>query len=177
MPNKNERALKMLAKALEIEESGKAFYDDAIKNCQNELGKEIFTTLMQDELIHIDRILNIYESLKNEKGWTDEWEGMQSDHRDVKDLFKDISNKLGKNIKAHSSDLEALDVGIDFEWKTVVFYEEYLPSATDPLEKYFVERMVAEEKKHYNVLKDMKQYLSDPSAWFVENEHHAMDAG
>lgn len=171
------RSVEMLKRALEIETKGKAFYDDAIAKCKNTLGKEIFTTLREDEVVHLGRIKKIYDSLESNGKWDGSWEGIKEHHRDVTELFDEIAHKLGTNVKSDDSDLKALDVGIDFEWKTVKFYEDNLKLTKDPLEKKFIEKMIAEEKGHHKILKDMKFYLSDPAAWFVENEHHEMDAG
>jgi hypothetical protein len=35
--------------------------------------------------------------------------------------------------------------------------------------------MISEEKSHHAALSDMKLYLSDPAAWFVEQEHPGLD--
>ncbi len=72
--------------------------------------------------------------------------------------------------------LEALNVGIDFEYKTVKFYQDYLPRAKDALERQFVEEMVAEERGRYTVLKDMKHSMADPAAWYQEMERGGLDS-
>lgn len=171
----NERALRMLSIALEMENKGKAFYDKAIQNCGNALGREIFTTLMQDEVVHVDRIKAIYTTLEGGKAWNDAWTHFHADHGEIKPLFRELAVRHGANIKAETSDLEALDVGIDFERKAVEFYEQQLPLTTDAQEKRFVEKMIGEEKSHYAVLSDMKAYLTDPAAWFAERERTGYD--
>jgi len=37
------------------------------------------------------------------------------------------------------------------------------------------QQMISEEKSHHAALSDMKLYLSDPAAWFVEQEHPGLD--
>lgn len=175
MAEENKRAMEMLAQALEIETRGMNFYKDAIAKCTNNLGREIFATLMGDENVHIERIKAIYDSLKSTNSWTDRWQKMENKHESVEKLFTDIANKTGTNIKADTSDINALDVGMGFEQKSVKFYEDHLLKATDPMERKFVEKMIGEERSHYKVLADMKLYLSDPSAWFTEQEHHGLD--
>lgn len=36
-------------------------------------------------------------------------------------------------------------------------------------------KMVDEENLHHFVLSDLKFYLSDPTGWFTEQEHHGLD--
>jgi rubrerythrin len=171
----DDRAVNMLKTALEMEEKGKKFYDDAVVNCSNELGKDIFSMLRDDELLHMDRIRTIYDSLMGGKGWSEDWKALKFAHKDLDKLFKEMARKHGKDIKADTSDMEAIDVGLDFELKSVKYYEEHLERADSPKEREFLERMIGEERTHHSTLSDMKLYLADPSAWFIEKERHGLD--
>lgn len=175
MISKEDRTMQMFSTALEMEEKGKAFYEKASSTCHDKLGQEIFRVLMEDELVHIERIKKIYNSLKGAQAWSDEWKTMKLVHEDLGEIFKQMAIQHGKNIKADTSDLEALDIGIDFEIRSISFYEEQLGKATDPHEKEFIERMIGEERTHYSTISDMKYYLTDPSAWFMEAERAGLD--
>lgn len=177
MSEKNKRSMEMLATALEMEDKGYKFYDQAVTKCQNDLGVKIFTMLRDDELIHTQRIQKIYEALAGGQPWTEEWKEMALGHRDLARVFRDLAQTHGKTITPTSGDLEALDVGVDFESKSVAYYEKHLEQATDPLEKEFVQHMIQEEKTHYTALADMKYFLEDPSAWFREQEGTSFDGG
>ena len=160
----------LLKTALEMEKKGKSFYDKAATSCKNKLGQEIFAMLAKDEVVHIERIKNIYDTLNAQDKWTDEWFHIKEAHAPINTLFKDLAVKHKTTIKADRSDLEALDVGIDLETKAMAFYEKELNQSTDAMEKKFAEKMLAEEESHLAVLKDTKFYLEDPSAYFVEME-------
>ncbi|MBW2648656.1 MAG: hypothetical protein JRC53_02390 [Deltaproteobacteria bacterium] len=88
-----------------------------------------------------------------------------------------MAKKHGSKIIADTSDLEALDTGIDFEMRSVEFYEEQLTKATNSLEQEFIKKMVTEERGHHAALTDMKFYLSDPAGWFREKERGGLDGG
>ena len=173
----HDRSLDMLSKALEMEQKGYEFYERTISACRNELGVKIFTMLRDDEVIHTRRIKAIYESLKGGQPWGREWKNLQFNHRDLTVMFKDLAKAQGPNISPGSGDLEALEVGIDFETRAVAFYEGHLAAATDPLEREFIEHMIEEEKGHHTALADMKYFLADPAAWFREQEGSAFDGG
>jgi len=175
MSNGPDRSLEMLTTALEMEKEGKAFYEKAVSTCQNEFGREIFRMLMKEEFIHMDRILKIYDSLKAGEAWSEDWKSIKPDHKDLRLLFKELAAAHGTKITPTTSDLEALDVGVDFELRAISFYQEHLAKAADSLEREFLEEMVAEEKTHHATLSDMKLYLSDPAAWFLEQEHPGLD--
>ena len=67
-----EKAMQMLATALEMEKKGKEYYDRAARTTGNELGREVWKMLGEYELQHMDRIKEIYDSLQAGKGWTEE---------------------------------------------------------------------------------------------------------
>ena len=175
MSSGQDRSLEMLSTALELEKKGTRFYEEAISACHNQIGREIFRMLMKDEVVHMDRIRKIYESLKAGNAWSDEWKSIKPDHKDLRALFREMASDYGRKITAKTSDLEALEVGIDFESRAISFYQEHLAKATDPLEREFLEEIIAEEKSHHAALSDMKLYLSDSAAWFVEQEHPGLD--
>ncbi|NVM22609.1 MAG: ferritin family protein [Desulfobacterales bacterium] len=175
MEKGHERSLRMLSTALEMEMEGKVFYEKAVASCRNQLGREMFRILMKDELIHMDRILKIYESLRAGEAWSDEWKSTKPGRKEISVLFKEMAAAHGTKINATTGDLEALDAGIDLESRAVAFYQENLSKATDSVEQEFIERMIMEEKSHHAALSDMKLYLSDPAAWFVEQEHTVLD--
>jgi rubrerythrin len=170
-----KRTLKLLSTALEMEKKGKEFYDKAAGTCKTELGREIFSMLGRDEIIHLERIKTIYNSLEEKEEWTDEWMNVKGAHASIKTIFKDLVSRYKVHSKSGTSDLEALEVGIDFESKSVAFYEKEFEGATDAMEKKFAEKMIAEEKSHLSVLRDTKFYLTDPAAYFTEKEKWGLD--
>ncbi len=171
------RALAMLSTALEMEEKGKAFYEKAITTCKNQLGVKIFTMLKKDEDIHVQRIMKIYEQLNTQHTWSEEWKSFGEGHADLGKVFRDLAAAQGHNIQAGTGDLEALDVGITFEFNSVRFYEDQLKAATEEVEKGFIKRMIEEETGHHTALSEMKAFLADPAAWFREQERTGFDGG
>ncbi|MBW2637180.1 MAG: ferritin family protein [Deltaproteobacteria bacterium] len=171
-----DRSLKMLSTALEMEEKGKAFYERVVSTCTNSLGKEMFKTLLEDETVHMDRIRKIYKSLSGKKVWG-EWNDLEISYGNLEAIFRKMAKEHGSKINVETGDLEALDIGIDFEARSVEFYEEQLKKATDKLEMDFIKEMISEEKSHYVALEDMKLYFSDPASWFRERERGGLDGG
>lgn len=155
----------MLSTALGMEEKGKSFYEKALAQCHDEFGKEIFDFLRNEEIIHVGRIKKIYSSLESGKGWSPDWKEVKPRPRDLQVFFNDMHKRHAEKVNADSSDLQALEVGLDFEHKAVEFYENELERAKDKLERDFIEMMILEEKKHVEILEDMKLYMTDPEGW------------
>lgn len=165
----------MLSLALEMEEKGKVFYEKAVQSCKNELGRQIFATLIKDELMHMETIRSIYNELTSNEQWSESWKAKVPEHGDLGTFFRELAAKHKTDITADTNDLQALAVGIDFEAKSIKFYSEDLPKASSPLEKAFLERMIVEEKSHHALLVDTKQYLEDPASYFLEKERAGYD--
>jgi rubrerythrin len=175
MVTSSDRSLQMLATALEKEKKGREFYKDAAERCANELGKEMFRTLMAEEGIHIMRIREIYQALEGSKAWSDQWKAHKIRSGDLEKLIIQRVRILGPRVKAETGDMEAVKIGIEMEQGAISFYDEQLLKATDPLEREFIQCMVAEERGHFAALEDVKLYFENPQSWFVEKEHHVLD--
>lgn len=161
--------------ALKMEEKGKTFYEKAITLCENKTGKEIFSILMNEELVHVKRIQTIYYSLKNNKKWTSDWKKENMNTRNLNDFFVDIVKTHKMEKIGSADDLISIDIGIDFENKSIEFYKQREKEATDPDEKEFIRKMIIEETKHFDSLEDIKTYLKDPEDWFMKKEKGLLD--
>jgi len=53
------------------------------------------------------------------------------------------------------------ETGLLLENEAIDFFDKHLAGATDPTEREFLERMVAEEKQHLWLLADLKFYYED----------------
>ncbi|OGP52007.1 MAG: hypothetical protein A2Y79_12080 [Deltaproteobacteria bacterium RBG_13_43_22] len=175
MPSPNQCSIDMLSTALEMEEKGKAFYQKARGSCRNPQCQEIFSALMEDEVIHTARIKQIHNKLTSGKCWTGDWESIKGFSGDPDLLFRNLAGKGGKKIKAKTTDLEAVDIGLDLESASVKFYQEHRARATDPIEAAFLDQMILEESGHWKALKDTRYYLTDPEGWFMEKERAGLD--
>jgi rubrerythrin len=71
--------------------------------------------------------------------------------------------------------MAALEAGMSLEIASIDFYQKRLNEAQEKAEKEFLTQMIKEEQMHHRLLSDMKLYLNDPSAWFIEKERHGLD--
>jgi rubrerythrin len=175
MNDPTQCSIDMLATALEMEEKGKAFYEKAVISCRNPQCKEIFSALVKDEVLHQDRIKQIHETLASGKCWTGDWKTVKGVSNDLRVLFQNLAAREKEKIKAEATDLEAVDIGLDFESASVKFYQEHRTRTTDPLEAAFLDQMIQEEKGHWKALNDTRYFLTDPEGWFMEKERAGLD--
>ncbi len=175
MGEREEQMLKVFRIALEIEEKGRAFYQGVAETTQNSLGKKVFKMLMSDESVHKKRITMVYQSLSRNQVWSEDWKQQKVDQGGPQKIFRELGKKQSQNLETDASDLAALEVGIGLEFASISFYQERLNQTKEKMEKEFLGQMIQEEKNHHQLLADMKLYLNDPSAWFIEKERHGLD--
>ena len=168
------RSMTMLTTALEMEEKGKKYYDQAAETCQNELGREVWKMLAEYEVQHTEKIKEIYTGLSKGQGWSEEVASMAV-VADLGSVFRKLAQEQKAHVRGDTKDMEAVGVGIEFEQAAIKFYEEQLPLAEDPVEKKFIKALAAEERGHLNLLTDMRFYYQDPEAWLMDKGRAGLD--
>ena len=176
MENSQEKTLEALQTAIQMEIDGKEFYLKASQNSSNEMGRKLLQSLSNAEDVHRQRFVSVYDNIRSEKSWPviiippDE-------SKKITTLFSMATREMADNTKPLSSELEAIETGMDMEKKSIDFYQ-YLDSETsDKTEKDFYQAITAEEREHHRVLLDYYDYLKDPAGWFVKTEHPSLDGG
>jgi len=171
----NKGLKKMFGTALKMEEKGMVFYRHAMEACTNKLAIDIFKTLHDDEMIHISRIKKIHADIEAGRQFGEAWKTEKIEHADIGKIFKELAAEYGEVIGPATKDVEAVEVGLDFELKSVTFYMEWMSKTEDSSERCFLKAMVGEEQGHHRALVDLKFYLTDPTGWFNEHERSMWD--
>ena len=176
MVTEQDKTLEALQIAIQMEIDGKEYYLKASQESSNELGKKLLQSLAAEEDIHRQKFEEIFNAIKNKKAWpvTD----FQPDGgKRLRTIFAKTTEEIGSNIKAHTTELDAIQTAMDMENKTYDFYRSQGESATYGTERDFYETLATEEREHHLILLDYYEYLRDPAGWFVSKEHPSLDGG
>ncbi|MCK4395348.1 ferritin family protein [candidate division WOR-3 bacterium] len=156
--------------AIQMEKDGRRFYEECVKKTENQLGKEMFESLVQDEITH----LNTFQKMFNTITETEEWRE-----------FAEVSPKVGKipifegeiekKADANPSDLDAIRIAMDNERKSIDHYRKAANEAEDPLAVKIFNKIREEEEYHYDPLQAQRDYLTKSGFWFDVSEFR-MDA-
>jgi len=176
MAGELDRVKDFLSSALEMEQRGHRFYLDATKHTDSALAKEIFQILAEEELKHINAFQDIFQSLKAGKG-DDVWLKIPLQSRELDPIFRTLAKKYLKEIKPGASRISALELGMEMEQSSIKFYQERLAQAEGEKEREFLEKIIQEEQEHFQILKDMEFYFTNPEGWFQEKERSSLDGG
>lgn len=175
MTSKDPRIKSLFETALELEKKGKLFYDQAAEKSDPGLGGRIFKLLAEEELTHIERIKKIHEAIEAKGVFPADWQGLAPKPGNLGKVFRELAIQHGRGINAGTTELDALDAGIEFEARSIAFYQDQGQQAASAPEKEFLDKMVDEERSHHAALTDMKFYFADPAGWFREFEKGGLD--
>jgi rubrerythrin len=176
METEQSKTIEGLQLAIQMEIDGKAFYQKAGQNSNNPLGRQLFQSLAAEEDVHRRKFEEIYRAISKKKDWyrTD----FQPDGgKRLRTLFIKATEKMGADVEALPTELDAVKTAIDMEVKSYDLYKNLSQAASYDAERDFYEMVAAEEREHHLILLDYQEYLSDPAGWFVTKEHPSLDLG
>jgi rubrerythrin len=176
MGKEQNKTIEALQFAIQMEIDGKEYYKKAGAESISKVGKDLFEWLAGEEDKHRQRFEQIYNEIKTSQKWP-EIPVKPGEDKNIKTLFSDALQRTSRTIQAEPSELELIDKAIEMENKTHNFYINTMNSASYEAEKNFYEAIAAEERGHYLLLTDYREYLIDPAGWFVKSEHHSLDGG
>ena len=176
MQSEQDRTLEGLQIAIQMEIDGKEYYLKVSQSSGNQLGKQLFQSLAAEEDLHQQKFKEIYNAISRREAWppTD----FQPDWgKGLRTIFSRAIEEMGSNIKALATELNAIKTAMDMENKTYDFYKSQGKNADYDAERDFYEALAAQERGHYLVLRDYREYLINPVGWFTEKEHPSLDGG
>jgi rubrerythrin len=172
--NEQERAIKILQLAVQMEEDGKKFYQKASRKSNNKLAKELFQELARAEEVHRKKFEEIYKALKRGQNWPDV-ESQSEKGANIKSLFAEATKALSGKFNVAESEFEAIKTAMDMEIRSYNLYHSRSAESTVPVEKQFYKTLAGEERGHHLALLDSYEFLSNPTGWFTKKEHWSLD--
>ena len=176
MVTEQDKTLKALQIAIQMEIDGKEYYLKASQESSNELGRKLLQSLADEEDFHQQKFEEIYNAICDRKDWpiTDFWPDRG---KGLRTMFVRATEEIDLNIRAPATEIDAVQTAMDMENKTHDFYKSQGEKANYDSERNFYDSLAAEEKGHHLILLDYYEYLKDPAGWFVKKEHPSLDGG
>ena len=170
------KTLIALQAAIQMEIDGKEYYLKNSRESSNETGKKLFESLAVEEDIHQQNFTKIYEAIKNKE----KWEAINTQHgggKNLQEILKAASETIDTDVSTKPGELDAVQTAMNMENKTFDFYIKQSEAAAYNTERDFYYSLAAEERRHHQVLLSYYEYLKDPAAWFLQEEHSSLDGG
>jgi rubrerythrin len=176
METEQDKTLKALQIAIQMEKEGKQHYLKASQESSNEAGKKLLQSLAAEEDVHRQKFEQIYRTIQNKQAWpvTD----FQPDGgKRLRTILAKIAEEGGARIKTPATELDAVQIAMAMENKTYDYYKSQGEKTTYNAERDFYHTLASEEREHYLILLDYYEYLKDPAGWLVTKEHPSLDGG
>lgn len=178
MNESTTKALDALQIAIKLEIDSINYYQDATQKTKNDMGRATFASLAKEELGHIDIVKKAYATISEMNSW-DAVAKLIPEKIDEskKTIFQTLKQELQQKIKPDIDDMKALQIAMDIENTGYKFYEKSAQETIDPIGKKLFEFLKGEENRHWDLLRNTYEYLSDPGLWFAKEEKHIYDGG
>ncbi|HEU17802.1 MAG TPA: hypothetical protein ENO00_00245 [Deltaproteobacteria bacterium] len=173
---KDKERLNALEVALNNEQREREFYLKHAKRTNNPLGKAMFQQIADEELEHYERLKELHAKWDKKESWP-ETVPLKVNETIIKDILKDVVDKVDKMPPGDKDDLEAIRTAIDFEAEGAIYYARMRDKVTNQKEKDFFNLLADMEHEHFVSLKDTEELLSDPEAWYQKTEKPHLDGG
>ena len=146
--------------AVGIERNGASFYDSLAKSASNEIAKDIYEHLANEEKKHIgvfQSMLAAVADYRLPEAYTEEYDlylkslvnsAVFSDNQ----IAREMAQKIG-------SDAEAIQIALGAEKDSILFYSN-LRDLVRRSDRQVIDRIIEEEKSHLRQLSDLKKSLS-----------------
>ena len=167
------RTLEALQFAIQMEIDGKEYYLKISQKSRDGVGKRLLAALAAAEDVHRQKFESIFEAIRVKKVWPAT--KLPSPGKGIKTIYAEALGQIKSGSKGTATEIGAVDKAIDMEIKSYDYYISQGKRAANGAEMEFYKAVAAEEQEHHLVLLDYKEYLSDPSGWFVKSEHSSLD--
>lgn len=154
--------------AMKMEEDGKTYYLKMAGETSNQGLKTIFNLLAEDEQKHYD----IFQELKSSGKVPDMQETT------VLEASQNVFEKLPKSekeLEGISTDLDGYRHAMQLEVDSFRLYEEAAEKASEQTIKNLLLKVAAEERKHFNILDNIYQFVNAPNQHLAWREFSNLD--
>ena len=149
--------------AIQMEKDGYSFYKKAAVQTSSDMGRTVFETLANDELVHLD----IFQKLFKDKIGKEEWNDLVKSSKKYAEISifpKDLKTLEGAN--PDSNELDALRIGMDSEYEAIEYYNKLRENSKDDEVKDIIGEIILQEKNHYLILEGEFDHLNKTGYWF-----------
>ena len=149
--------------AIQMEKDGYSFYKKAAAQTSSEMGRTIFESLANDELVHLD----VFQKLFTDKVGEVDWTNLVNSSKKYSDMTlfpKDLKEIEGAH--PDTNELDALNIAIRSEEEAINYYTKLKANSKDEEIRKIIDEIIEQEKNHYLILQEEFDHLSKTGYWY-----------
>jgi len=148
--------------AIQMEKDGHSFYKKAAAQTTSEMGKSIFESLANDELVHLDVFQKMFEDKISKSEWN-QLVNSSKKYADMPIFPKDLKAVEGTN--PDTNELDALRMGMDSEKEAIDYYTTLKENTSQDVQE-IINEIIQQEKNHYSILEQEFNHLNKTGFWY-----------
>jgi rubrerythrin len=163
-----DKTAQAMKTAIEMEKSGHRFFQDAARQVNHEVGRKMFKRLAAEEMVHLRTFEKLFEELSGGGDWKSALEQVKPAER------MPYFDEARKEFKAEdlSVELDFLKQALDLERKAIAFFEQAITDAETAQARQVFQRILEEEKSHYDLIQAEIDSISGSGFWFDVHEFY-----
>lgn len=160
--------MNVLDYAMQMEVDGQAYYQKMAEQTRLSGLKNIFMRLADDEKKHYD----IFRKLKEGESAPEMLDTTVLD--DTRNVFEELP-ATSDTLDTTGEDLEAYRHAMQIEADSARLYEDAADKETDSAIRDLLKRIAEEERKHFNILDNIYQFVNAPNQYLAWGEFSNLD--
>ena len=167
MAEDTKESIAILDEAIELEETGRVFYEKAADWVEDPSAKDTFRFLAREETRHRKAIQRQQKALTEEGRWSPDSDlKPASASFDIEEpFFPDAQKALEEKFGPRTGEQEAIWFAIEAEQKTYDLYQRGARSTADPTAKKIFLDLAQAERRHFQLLMANAEVLSGFQGW------------
>jgi len=151
MPEEAQSVLQALEMAIDTQKRGREFYQKVAKETDYPEARQMFLSLAEDEMEHLNWLKAQRDSLLSKGEWLPYEPPPAHIQEEGPPIFSDeqVKESLGK----YRSELPVLRLGLEMEERSRAFYEKAAGKTDEKEGKAMFYHLAAWEKSHWEILK------------------------
>jgi rubrerythrin len=149
--------------AIQLERDGRQFYLDVAEKASSALAKQMFESLADDEVRHIEWIEKLYPGVKSVE------EINKGLYQRLSKVFADMPEETRRGAQLAESDADAINLAIQMEVKSRDTYRQWGEESDDEEVQTLCKALAGAEEYHKELLENTREYLSNSIDWFLQD--------
>jgi rubrerythrin len=163
-----EKTAQAMKTAIEMEKSGHRFFTEASNNVRHEVGRKLFSRLAAEEIEHMRTFEKIFDDITGGSDWKQAIRDIQPSKRVP--YFDEARNQFrSENL---SVEMDYLKKALDLERDAMQFFEKAIAEAESDEARQIFQRILDEEKGHYDLIQAEMDSINSSGFWFDVQEFH-----
>lgn len=149
--------------AIQMEKDGYSFYKKAAAQTTSDMGRSIFESIANDELIHLDIFEKMFKNMVGKDEWN-ELVNSSKKYTNINVFPKDLKEVTGANPDAN--EIDALRIAMDSEKEAIEYYTKIRDNLSDNQVIEIINEIIEQEKNHYRIFEGEFNHINTTGYWF-----------